>query len=95
MAERVARETADFLIADLLTAQGGFASALDADTDGVEGLTFTWAPGEGAPEAGIKLFLTDSTFLFGMAQYQFFFNNNSTTFSHGQFLYNVGLGLRF
>ncbi len=29
---------------------GGFASAQDADTDGVEGLTFTWAPGEGAPE---------------------------------------------
>ena len=29
---------------------GGFASSQDADTDGVEGLTYTWAPGEGAPE---------------------------------------------
>ena len=30
-------ETADFLLRDLRTAEGGFASALDADTDGVEG----------------------------------------------------------
>jgi uncharacterized protein YyaL (SSP411 family) len=35
---------------------GGFASAQDADTDGVEGLTFTWAPGEGAPEELLEPF---------------------------------------
>ena len=29
--------------------EGGFASAQDADTDGVEGLTFTWTEEEGAP----------------------------------------------
>ena len=28
---------------------GGFASAQDADTDGVEGLTFTWTRSEGVP----------------------------------------------
>jgi uncharacterized protein YyaL (SSP411 family) len=44
LAERVARETADFLLRDLRTAQGGFASALDADTDGVEGATYAWTP---------------------------------------------------
>jgi uncharacterized protein YyaL (SSP411 family) len=44
IAERVARETADFLLRDLLTGEGGFASALDADTDGVEGLTYVWTP---------------------------------------------------
>jgi uncharacterized protein YyaL (SSP411 family) len=44
LAERVARETADFLRTDLRTAEGGFASALDADTDGVEGLTYVWTP---------------------------------------------------
>ncbi len=44
LAERVARETADFLRADLRTPEGGFASALDADTDGVEGLTYVWTP---------------------------------------------------
>ena len=44
LARRVADETADFLLRDLRTAEGGFASALDADTDGVEGLTYVWTP---------------------------------------------------
>ena len=35
LGERVARETADFLLAELRTEQGGFASALDADSEGV------------------------------------------------------------
>ena len=43
---RVARETADFLLRDLRTADGGFASALDADTDGVEGATYVWTPAQ-------------------------------------------------
>ena len=38
------------MLRELALDGGGFASAQDADTDGVEGLTFTWAPGEGAPE---------------------------------------------
>ncbi len=42
LAERIARETADFLLRELATDEGGFASALDADTDGVEGLTYAW-----------------------------------------------------
>ncbi|MDQ2750940.1 MAG: thioredoxin domain-containing protein [Actinomycetota bacterium] len=46
LAERIARETADFLLRDLRTAQGGFASALDADTEGVEGLTYVWTPAQ-------------------------------------------------
>ncbi|HEV7213081.1 MAG TPA: thioredoxin domain-containing protein [Blastococcus sp.] len=41
-ARRIADETAAFLIRDLGTPEGGFASALDADTDGVEGLTYVW-----------------------------------------------------
>ena len=44
--QRVARETADFLLRDLRTPEGGFASALDADTDGVEGLTYAWTPAQ-------------------------------------------------
>jgi hypothetical protein len=43
-ARRVALETGDFLLRDLGTPEGGFASALDADTDGVEGLTYVWTP---------------------------------------------------
>ncbi len=45
-ARRVALETGDFLLRDLRTEQGGFASALDADTAGVEGLTYVWTPEE-------------------------------------------------
>ena len=44
LAGRVARETAGFLQRGLGTPEGGFASALDADTDGVEGLTYAWTP---------------------------------------------------
>ncbi|MEU4693408.1 thioredoxin domain-containing protein [Actinoplanes sp. NPDC023714] len=45
-ARRVADETAAFLLRDLGTPQGGLASALDADTEGVEGLTYAWTPAE-------------------------------------------------
>ncbi|HJU96719.1 MAG TPA: thioredoxin domain-containing protein, partial [Jiangellaceae bacterium] len=48
LAERVVRETAEFLLRDLRTTDGGFASALDADTtvDGrsAEGATYVWTP---------------------------------------------------
>jgi uncharacterized protein YyaL (SSP411 family) len=46
LAHRVARETATFIVRDLGTPEGGFASALDADTDGVEGLTYAWTPAQ-------------------------------------------------
>ena len=46
LARRVALETAQFLLHDLRTPEGGFASALDADTDGVEGLTYAWTPAQ-------------------------------------------------
>jgi uncharacterized protein YyaL (SSP411 family) len=42
LAERVSRQTADFLLRDLGTVGGGFASSLDADSEGVEGLTYVW-----------------------------------------------------
>ncbi len=46
LALRVAAETAAFLLRDLRTPEGGFASALDADADGVEGLTYAWTPAQ-------------------------------------------------
>jgi uncharacterized protein YyaL (SSP411 family) len=46
----IAERTLDYLERELTLDSGGLASAQDADTEGVEGLTFTWAPGEGAPE---------------------------------------------
>jgi uncharacterized protein YyaL (SSP411 family) len=54
LARRIAEETCTFLLRDLLTADGGFASALDADADGSEGSTYLWSPdevGEWAAEA--------------------------------------------
>ncbi|MDT4937549.1 MAG: uncharacterized protein QOG80_1220 [Pseudonocardiales bacterium] len=42
LARRVAVDTAQFMLTDLLTPEGGFASALDADADGVEGSTYVW-----------------------------------------------------
>jgi uncharacterized protein YyaL (SSP411 family) len=44
MAARVVRETVEFLLRELLTEQGGFASALDADSDGAEGTFYVWTP---------------------------------------------------
>ncbi|WP_333774066.1 thioredoxin domain-containing protein [Streptomyces sp. IBSBF 3136] len=51
LARRVALETADFLVRELRTGEGGFASALDADSDDgegrhVEGVYYVWTPEE-------------------------------------------------
>ncbi|MEV6326680.1 thioredoxin domain-containing protein [Streptomyces sp. NPDC051909] len=49
LARRVALETADFMVRELRTPEGGFASALDADSDDgtgkhVEGAYYAWTP---------------------------------------------------
>jgi uncharacterized protein len=43
---RVVEETLDYLVRELRLPEGGFASAQDADTAGVEGLTYTWESDE-------------------------------------------------
>jgi uncharacterized protein YyaL (SSP411 family) len=45
----VVEETVEYMLRELRLPEGGLASAQDADTDGVEGLTFTWTAGEGVP----------------------------------------------
>jgi uncharacterized protein YyaL (SSP411 family) len=47
---RVVEETLEYVLRELALPEGAFASAQDADTDGVEGLTFTWTVDEGVPE---------------------------------------------
>ena len=44
----VVEETVGYLLREMLLSSGGFASAQDADTDGIEGLTYTWTPAEWA-----------------------------------------------
>ena len=46
LADRVVRETVEFLLRDLRTAEGAFAAALDADSEGVEGKFYAWTPAE-------------------------------------------------
>ncbi|MGW2016323.1 thioredoxin domain-containing protein [Streptomyces sp. NPDC001927] len=51
LARRVALETADFMVRELRTPEGGFASALDADSDDgtgkhVEGAFYVWTPAQ-------------------------------------------------
>jgi uncharacterized protein YyaL (SSP411 family) len=52
----IVEETVTYLLRELALPDGGFASAQDADTDGVEGLTFTWTPDEGVPEEYLQPF---------------------------------------
>jgi len=56
----VVEETLDYVLRELALPAGGLASAQDADTDGVEGLTYTWTQEEasavGLPEEILEPF---------------------------------------
>jgi uncharacterized protein YyaL (SSP411 family) len=47
---RVVEETLDYVLRELALEGGGLASAQDADTDGVEGITYTWEAGADVPD---------------------------------------------
>jgi uncharacterized protein YyaL (SSP411 family) len=48
----VVEETLEYVLRELALPDGGLASAQDADTEGIEGLTYTWTPEEAA-EVGL------------------------------------------
>ena len=52
----IVEETIAYLLRELSLPGGGFASAQDADTNGVEGLTFTWLESEGVPAEYLQPF---------------------------------------
>jgi uncharacterized protein len=53
---RVVEETCDYLLRELALPEGGLASSQDADTDGVEGLTYTWTEPDGVPAELLRPF---------------------------------------
>ena len=55
----------------------------------------TW---EAAPEGGVKYFVNDTTFIYAMVEYQFFFSDTDeidNAFDDGQFVYSLGIGFRW
>ncbi|MEU7300504.1 thioredoxin domain-containing protein [Streptomyces sp. NPDC007206] len=80
LARRVALETADFLVRELRTPEGGFASALDADSDDgtgrhVEGAYYVWTPER------LRAVLGEAD---GDLAAQYFGVTDEGTFEHGQ-----------
>ena len=43
---RIATETLDYILREMISEEGGFYSATDADSEGVEGKFFVWAPNQ-------------------------------------------------
>src|SRR3954454_10148605 len=71
LARRVAIETCEWMLAELRTPQGGLASALDADSEGVEGKFYVWTPDEVGPVAAQLFSVTpEGTFEHGRSVLQ-------------------------
>ncbi len=75
LARRVTEDTCAWMLRELRTPEGGFAAALDADSDGVEGAFYVWTPDELTSVLGPS----DGAFAA-----QTFGVTSSGTFEHGQ-----------
>jgi len=50
------------------------------------------------PEGGLKWFVNDTTYIFGLIEYQFFFDKSDEiddVFEDGRFVYSLGIGFKF
>ncbi|WP_421733578.1 thioredoxin domain-containing protein [Cellulomonas sp.] len=79
LARRVAQETATWMLEELATPEGGFASSLDADSEGREGAFYAWTPEQlrevlgaqdGAWAAGVLGVTEEGTFEHGTSVLQ-------------------------
>nr|WP_246281200.1 thioredoxin domain-containing protein [Cellulomonas humilata] len=79
LARRVAQETATWMLEELATPEGGFASSLDADSEGREGAFYAWTPeqlrdvlgrDDGAWAAGVLGVTEEGTFEHGTSVLQ-------------------------
>ena len=61
----IVEETVTYMLRELALPEGGLASAQDADTNGVEGMTFTWTADEGVPEEFLEPFEHERSILRG------------------------------
>jgi uncharacterized protein YyaL (SSP411 family) len=52
----VAEQTVEYMLRELSLPGGGLASSQDADTDGEEGVTYTWTRSEGVPDGMLQAF---------------------------------------
>jgi len=52
----IVEETVEYMLRDLALPEGAFASSQDADTEGVEGLTYTWTAEEAGPDVPLEPF---------------------------------------
>ncbi len=60
-----------------------------------EATSDTWVAG---PEAGVRYFVNDTTYILGLIEYQFFFDesdNADDAFDDGAFIYTLGIGFRW
>lgn len=60
-----------------------------------DGINDSWAAGL---EAGLKYYVLEKTFIFGLAEYQWAFNDADDAddaFDDGQFVYSLGIGFNF